>query len=76
METLTENDEGKAVVTPDGERVGTVSKVDYSVAHVDLAESVAADVRSRLGWGDDGPYEIREEQVAGVTDDEVRLAEL
>ncbi|UPV74072.1 PRC-barrel domain containing protein [Halorussus limi] len=72
---LSEDDEGKRVVGPDGEEIGTVEKVDAGVAHVDPKSSVSEAVKERLDWGDQGDYTFQETHVESVTADEIVLGE-
>ncbi|MFC7080425.1 hypothetical protein [Halorussus caseinilyticus] len=72
---LSEDDEGKRVVGPDGEEIGTVEKVDAGVAHVHPESSVSESVRERLDWSDRGDYTFQETHVESVTADEVVLSE-
>ncbi|WP_137286719.1 PRC-barrel domain containing protein [Halorussus salinisoli] len=72
---LTEDDEGKRVVGPNDEEIGTVEKVDAGVAHVDPGSSVSEAVKERLDWGDQGDYTFQETHVGSVTADEILLAE-
>ena len=74
---LTEDDEGKQVVTRDGETVGTVRKVDQGVLHVEPSADLSERVRERLDWGDrqSDDYTLQETEVEETTDREVRLAE-
>jgi len=72
-QTLTEGDEGKRVIGPDGESVGTVEKVDQGVAHVDPDPDASEAVRERLDWADQSDYTFQETAVEENTDDEIVL---
>ena len=77
MENLTEEDEGKNVVTMDGETIGVVSDVEGGRAHVDPDPGIAGKIKSTLGWddADEDDYVLDENQIDAVTDDEIRLRE-
>lgn len=70
-----ERDEGKRVVTADGEMVGTVEQVQGSRAHVRPGENLARSVRRRLGWSeeDEETYELQKRAVDRIESDEIRL---
>ena len=72
---LTDNDEGKNVVTEDGEKVGIVKSVDHGMAHVDPDPGMTDEMKSKMGWGDrdEDTYELDEERIETVTDDDVRI---
>jgi len=72
-ETLTEADEGKRVVGPEGELLGTVDKVDQGVAHVDPDGDAPEAIRERLDRGNQDDYTFQETAVAESTDDEIVL---
>lgn len=70
-------DEGKTVVTADGDEVGTIEQIDQHMAHVRPKGSLSQSVRRRLGWAeqDKDMYEITHSRVAQISDDEVHLKE-
>ncbi len=72
---LTEEDEGKRVVSHDGETVGTVAKVDQGVAHVDPEDAEVS--QQYLGRADssDEDYTVQETAVEEATADEIVLKE-
>lgn len=72
------NDEGKPVVTADGERVGTVHRASDDHIHLLPADGIARRVQRRLGWsGDESQVcELDRTVVASKTDDEIRLRRL
>ncbi|WP_435178129.1 PRC-barrel domain containing protein [Halorussus sp. AFM4] len=74
-ETLTQDDEGKRVVGPDGEVLGTIDKVDQGVAHVEPDAGDYETVKRYLNWEDSAAddYTFQETAVEEVTDDEVVL---
>ena len=71
------NDEGKTVVTADGDEVGTIEKIDRNMAHVRPNSSLAQSIRRRLGWTEenDEVYELRHSRVREISGDEVHLKE-
>lgn len=72
---LTQDDEGKRVVSADGENVGMITEVRGGTAYVDPDPGMFDNVKAKLDWGDAGgdTYPINAEKIADVTDDEVRL---
>lgn len=70
-EPITEDEEGKRVVGPNGESIGTVEKVDQGVAHVEPDADASEAIRERLDWADQGDYTLQETEIEDVTDDEV-----
>lgn len=76
-ETLTEDDEGKRVVGPEGELLGTVEKVDQGVVHVEPDAGDYESVKRYLNWenSESDDYTFQETAVEEVTDDEVVLGD-
>jgi len=72
---LTEEDQGKTVVNHDGDEIGVISGFRGGQAYVDPDPGMTDKIMSSLGWADVGEddYALSEDQVAEVTDDEVRL---
>jgi hypothetical protein len=70
-EPITESDQGKQVVGPDGESIGTIMKVDAGVAHLNLDSDLPESLKQRFDWGDQGDYTLQETEIESVTDDEV-----
>lgn len=72
---LTENDEGKVVKNTAGDEIGRVMSVEHGTAHVEPDPGITDTIRSKLGWGDEdqGTYELDENHIDAITDDEVRL---
>jgi hypothetical protein len=68
-------DEGKSVVTADGDIVGHVEQTSGSMAHVKTEGGLSQSIRRRLGWTEEGEetYELRKSRVEEITDDEIRL---
>ncbi|EMA38671.1 hypothetical protein [Halococcus hamelinensis] len=77
MVTIDESTEGKTVVTADGTTVGTVVDADNSTAHVEPDPGLADEIAAELGWGDadEETYQLDNDAVETVTDDEIRLEE-
>ena len=76
MSNITEDDEGKRVVTNTGENVGMIKSVRGGTAYVDPNPDMFDRMKSKLNWGDtdEDTYPIDENNVAEVTSDEVRLS--
>lgn len=72
---LTEEDEGKRVVSTDGDNVGMITEVRGGTAYVDPDPGMFDSIKSKLDWGDadEDSYPLSGDKVAEVTDDEVRL---
>lgn len=63
-------DEGKRVVTADGDEIGTLEQASGAIAQVKPSMDVSQSVRRRLGWAEDGhdTYELRTTKVDTITD--------
>ena len=72
-EPLTEDDEGKQLVGPGDEVIGTVEKVDTGIAHVEPGEGVSESIRERLDWSEQRDYTVQETEIGSVTDEKVVL---
>lgn len=72
---VTNEDEGKRVVDSGGRKIGMVSEVRSGRAYVDVDPGLTDSIRSKLDWGnaDQDDYELEENRIRTVTDDEVRL---
>lgn len=72
---ITDDDEGKQVVSSTGEKIGIVTQVESGTAHVDPDPGLADTIRSKLGWGDadQDDYVLEERRIHTITDDEIRL---
>ncbi len=71
---LTEDDEGKTVVAEDGTEIGTVAEVRGDTIQFTSDTGITEELKARLDWDtDENTGQIRAEQVAEVTDDEIRL---
>lgn len=70
-----DDDEGKRVVSSDGEEVGIITEVRRGTAYVDPDPNVFETLKSKLNWAkaDEDTYPLSADQVREVTDDEVRL---
>lgn len=77
MATIDESAEGKTVVTADGSEVGTVVDADNTTAYVEPNPDLTDEIAAELGWGDtdEETYELDNDTVESVTDDEIRLEE-
>jgi hypothetical protein len=75
MTKLTEEDEGKRVLSKDGETVGMISGFRGGMAYVDPDPSMTDKIRSRLGWEhiDEDDYTLENSEVEQITEEEVRL---
>lgn len=68
------DDEGKKVMTADGDMVGTIETVSGSTAHVKPDQNLSRGTRRRLGWSeDDDVVELPHSEVESISHDEVRL---
>lgn len=72
---LTEDDEGKRVVTDDGEEIGVVADVRSGTAYVEPDPGMFDTIKAKLDWGEPGEdtYPVGSGDVAEVTDDEIQL---
>lgn len=73
--TLSDDDEGKRVVTSSGDDVGMIKKVEAGRAFVDTDPGLSDSIRTMLGWGEEqeGDWEVVDDRVDRITDDEVVL---
>lgn len=72
---ITDDDEGKRVVSATGEKMGRISNVEGGKAYVDPDPGIADTIRSKLGWGEEeqDDYQLHADRIHTITDDEVRL---
>jgi hypothetical protein len=72
---LTEDDQGKRVVSSDGEKIGMISEVRGGTAYVDPDPGMFDTIKAKLGWEDvdEDSYPLQRSEVSEVTDDEIRL---
>ena len=77
MATIDEDDEGKTVVNAEGDSVGTVVDVDNNTANVEPDPDLTDELAAELGWGDgdEGTYQLDNDAIETVSDDEIRLEE-
>jgi hypothetical protein len=69
-----DNDEGKRVVTADGDEVGVVSGAEETRLHITPTENLSRSVRRRLGWSEDeDDYVLRKSKVDSIAGDEIHL---
>ena len=72
---LTDAEEGKTVVTPDGDEIGQITNVRNNVASVKPDPGLTDRIRSRLDWGgsdsDTETYRLQAADVSNVTSDTV-----
>lgn len=67
-------DEGKKVLTAEGDMVGRITGVSGSTAHVKADQDISTATRRRLGWAeDDDMFELDNSHVDSISDDEVHL---
>ncbi|AGB15004.1 hypothetical protein Halru_0360 [Halovivax ruber XH-70] len=74
----TDDEEGKRVVTSDGDEIGMVKAVRDGQLHVDPDPGMTDSIKATLGWGDadEGTYALDEDHVESVTDDEIHLSRM
>lgn len=68
-------DEGKHVMTADGEVVGTIEQIRGSDAHVKPDAGLSRSMRRKLGWPEHGDdtYQLRKTNVDSIDDDGIHL---
>ena len=71
----TDDDEGKRVVTADGDEIGMVTEVRGGQLYVEPDPGVTDSIKATLGWGDadEDSFALDDDQIEAVTDDEVRI---
>lgn len=72
---FTSDDEGKSVVSADGDTIGTIEETAGSYAHVKPEGDLSQSIRRRLGWTEEGEemYRLDKSKVEEFSDDEVHL---
>jgi hypothetical protein len=72
---ITEDEEGKSVLSSDGEEVGVVIDVQYGTARVEPDPGLTDELKAKVGFGDtdEESYPLQEERIETITDDEIRL---
>ncbi|MFC7143088.1 PRC-barrel domain containing protein [Halosimplex aquaticum] len=73
--TVSDDDQGKPIVDENGEKIGVVSEVRAGTAYVDPDPGITDTVSSKLGWSDadEDDYPLPADEIAVITDDEIRL---
>ncbi|WP_254861718.1 PRC-barrel domain containing protein [Halovivax gelatinilyticus] len=74
----TDDEEGKRVVTADGDEIGMVSEVRDGRLHVDPDPGMTDSIKASLGWGDadEDTYALDDDKVESVTDDEIHIGRM
>jgi len=69
------DDQGKNVMTADGDMVGTVESASGSTAHIKADENLSRSIRRRLGWTEEGEetYALDKSNVDQISGDEIHL---
>lgn len=72
---FTSDDEGKSVMSADGDMIGTIEETAGSYAHVKPEGDLSQSIRRRLGWTEEGEemYRLEKSKVDRFSGDEVRL---
>ena len=75
---LTVDDEGKRIVNTNGKEIGVVETVEMGVAYVEPGPEMADSIKSRLRRDRDVAdgmenYQLDEDHIDEITDDELRL---
>ena len=75
---FTADEEGKPVVTANGDTIGYVRDVDVRTAHVEPGPDMSDSIKSRLDWSatEEKTYQLDEDYVESITGDEIRLQRL
>jgi len=75
VRNFTAKDEGKRVVTSEGDMVGMVDSASGTTAHVRIDDDLAQNTRRRLGWteADEETYALQKSNIDRITDDEIHL---
>jgi hypothetical protein len=69
------SDEGKHVMTADGDMVGTVDRISGGSAHVKPDNSLSQNTRRKLGWTDESEdtFRLKKSNVDSIDDDGIHL---
>lgn len=72
---FTSDDEGKSVLTADGDMVGVIEETAGSYAHVKPHDDLSQSIRRRLGWTEEGEdtYRLDKSKISKFSGDEVHL---
>jgi hypothetical protein len=74
VRNFNDSDQGKRIVTADGDEVGMVSRAEGTRLHVTPSENLSRSVRRRLGWSeDDDDVVLRKSKVDSIAGDEIHL---
>lgn len=72
--TVTTDEVGKPVIDANGERIGTVRRVDDGTALVEPGAEINPTVTRALGWLDEADVvPLREQSINRITDSTIRL---
>ncbi|MBX0296253.1 hypothetical protein [Haloarcula nitratireducens] len=68
-------DEGKHVMTADGDMVGTIERASGGTAHVKPDSGLSGSIRRKLGWTDESEetYSLEKANVDKINDDGIHL---
>lgn len=72
---LTEEDEGKYLVTREGTELGEIMEIREGTPYVDPNPDLVDQVKTKFDWGesDEDAYPLETIDVAEITDNEVHL---
>lgn len=72
---FTANDEGKSVMTADGDPVGIIDRVTDTDAFVKPDAGLSQSTRNKLGWTQKGEetYQLRKSKVQSIDEDAIHL---
>jgi hypothetical protein len=76
MARFEDDDRGRDVVTSEGNRIGTIDRVEGGRARVDRdddGEGLTDKIKDMLGWDDEDSNEISDEHVDRREDDRIYL---
>jgi hypothetical protein len=76
--SVSDSEEGKAVIDENGDKVGIVSEVRHGTAYVDPDPGLTEKLKTKLGWEDkdEEDFPLQEASIEEITDDEIRLTHL
>ncbi len=74
---LTDEDEGKTVIDPEGEPLGEIDRIEDGTAYVVPDRDLTDEIKSWIGLGEDtetgDAFPLPQGRIGSVTDDEIRL---
>lgn len=72
---LTEEDEGKRVISGNGDDLGMIREVREGTPYVETDPDVFEKVKAKFDWGEpeEETYPLKTADIADVTEDEVHL---